>query len=234
MTTNLITFGAGSENYKEAGLRLCKQAKNINLFSRILFFDDNYLKNDEEFWKRHSEFIENNKKGYGYWLWKPYIIKKTIDSLNDGDILMYLDSGCEINTQKRNEMIKYFNIVKTEYIISSFTYIEKYWAKMDLIKHLNVNVPEYLDTPQRQAGALLLYVCPKIRSLVNEWYETACNYNLIDDSPSIEINVPGFGEHRHDQSIFSLLTKKYNIKNKLYIEEIVEYIRNRTGIPRFR
>ena len=49
------------------------------------------VKKDEIFWENHSSFIENNKKGYGYWLWKPYIIKKTLEKMKKGDILLYLD-----------------------------------------------------------------------------------------------------------------------------------------------
>ena len=209
MSINFITFGGGNSNYLEAGSRLCNQATKINLFNKITFFTDTFLQNDTEFWERHSNFVIKNKKGYGYWLWKPYLIKKTIETLNDGDILLYLDSGCEINSNKRNEMINYFGMVKTNYIITSFTFTEKNWNKMDLILHLNANSSEFIETPQRQAGAQLLYVCDKTRRLVNEWYETACNYHLIDDSPSIAKNCDGFREHRHDQSIFSLLTKKY-------------------------
>ena len=233
MSINFITFGGGNSHYLEAVSRLCNQATKINLFNKITFFTDTFLQNDTEFWERHSNFVIKNKKGYGYWLWKPYLIKKTIETLNDGDILLYLDSGCEINSNKRNEMINYFGMVKTNYIITSFTFTEKNWNKMDLILHLNANSSEFIETPQRQAGAQLLYVCDKTRRLVNEWYETACNYHLIDDSPSIAKNCDGFREHRHDQSIFSLLTKKYNIKNTLNIESIVEVIRNRSGHAKY-
>ena len=131
-------------------------------------------------------------------------------------------------------MINYINnIINNEYIITSFTFTEKNWNKMDLILYLNANSSEIIETPQRQAGAILLYVCDKTRKLVNEWYNTACNYNLIDDSLSISKNYDGFKEHRHDQAIFSLLTKKYNIKNTYNIESIIEYVRNITGKANF-
>ena len=35
------------------------------------------------------------------------------------------------------------------------------------------------------------------------------DYSMIDDSPSIENNITNFKVHRHDQSIFSILRKKY-------------------------
>ena len=41
--------------------------------------------------------ITKNPRGYGYWLWKSYIIKKTIEKMSDDDILLYLDCGYEID-----------------------------------------------------------------------------------------------------------------------------------------
>ena len=42
----------------------------------------------------------------------------------------------------------------------------------------------------------------------------SCIYHLLDDSKSVNPNYPGFNEHRHDQSIFSLLTKKHGLFSK--------------------
>ena len=40
---------------------------------------------------------------------------------------------------------------------------------------------------------------------------TAENYRFVDDSPSRVPNAPSFKEHRHDQSILSLLLKQANV-----------------------
>jgi len=66
------------------------------MFNKIISYNDKDLNNDEEFWKKHGNFIENNKRGNGYWIWKPYIIMKNLDLMNDNDILLYLDCGCEV------------------------------------------------------------------------------------------------------------------------------------------
>jgi hypothetical protein len=53
---------------------------------------------------------------------------------------------------------------------------------------------------------------PNTIDLVKEWQQICSedNYHYIDDSPSVKPNHNIFKEHRHDQSIFSLLVKKYN------------------------
>ena len=66
----------------------------------------------------------------------------------------------------------------------------------------------------------------------NIWYEICCDYHMIDDSLSIHKELESFIEHRHDQSVFSLLSKKYNIFNTGLDEKCIKYIRNRTGISK--
>lgn len=206
-----ITFG--SESYVGAGSRLLRQANESRLFDSITLYNENFLKNDIDFWERHKVFIENNKRGYGYWIWKPYIIKKTMEQMKDGDFLLYLDNGSEIgkfNLEQSNSM---FFIAKRDLILATTTHHEKDWCKRDLLIELDMIHDKYLhNSPQRQAGEILIYVCNETRDLVNKWYDLSCNYHLLDDSPSyLDKEFDCFKEHRHDQSIFSLLTKKYEI-----------------------
>jgi hypothetical protein len=222
-----ITF-SGGEKYYGAGKRLFHQAKNLNLFDELILYTDNYLKSDLNFWDMHSNFVTNNARGYGYWLWKPYIIKKTMETMTNGDVLMYLDAGCEIDIKKKIMIDEYLKLVKTENIIGTVTQIEKQWNKMDLIKKIDVE-PFHLSTCQHQAGAILFVVNNETIKLVNDWYELACDYHNIDDSPSIEPNIRHFKEHRHDQSVFSLLTKKHNLFSTYSLYNCIEYVRNRTG-----
>ena len=223
-----ITFGSHGE-YIEAAERLIQQANNLNVFSETIVYTADDLKKDKAFWNKHGTFVNENKRGYGYWLWKPYIIKKQMETMKNNDILLYLDCGCEIDYKHRTKLIEYFNIVKDDKIIGTKTMIEKNWNKMDLIIKLNMKKDNYLNTPQHQAGAILFLVCDETRNLVNEWYELGSIYSNIDDSESKIQNLPGFIEHRHDQSIFSLLTKKYQLFSMRSLDEAVHYSRNRTG-----
>lgn len=233
MSIKFITFGS-HDNYIDAGNRIIQQAKELNIFTETILYTPDYLKNDTVCWNMHSEFIKKNKRGYGYWLWKPFIIKKTMEKMNDGDILLYLDSGVELNCNRKNNLLKYINLVKTDKLIGSCTAIEKYWNKMDLIAKLDMNKPEYLNTPQRQGGLNLFCVCKEIRALVNEWYDLCCDYHNIDDTPSKLPNLDGFREHRHDQSVFSLLVKKYNLGGKYGINDAIYNLRNRSGISKLK
>jgi len=227
-----ITFGGGSDDYIKAGQRLKSQADGLKLFDQSILYTDVDLKNDKLFWDRHGQFVELNKRGYGYWLWKPYIIKKQMDQMKDGDILLYLDSGCEIDIRYRDTMIRHFETVRRDLIIGLSTiFKEKQWTKMDLMVAMDAMDSKYMDTLQRQGGIIMLYVCDRTRQLVDQWYGLAGDYHLIDDSSSIQKNDPIFIEHRHDQSIFSILTKKYDLySNNNLTEPLIRSKRNRSGV----
>jgi hypothetical protein len=70
---------------------------------------------------------------------------------------------------------------------------------------------EIMNSEQHQATMIMIKKNNTTTDFVNDWYNCSQIYHLIDDSPSISANYPGFVEHRHDQSIFSLLlkSKKY-------------------------
>ena len=179
-----ITFGAGDKNYIDAAKRLVKQVKSTGYFDNIKLFTDKELIEDNNFWKKHKLFITKNKRGFGYWIWKPYIIKKTLESMKEGDILMYLDCGCEVGGEKKLKIPDFFEYVKKDKIIGSIARLEKKWCKYDLIDYMNVHKDKIVNTNQRQAGASMYLVCSETINLVNKWYEICCNYHLIDDSVS--------------------------------------------------
>jgi hypothetical protein len=210
-----FTFAGGHQKYIESSEKIFNNIKNTNLFDKQTYFKEDFLKNDDNFWKKHEKFIKNNQRGYGLWLWKPYLIKKMFDRMNNGDIVFYLDSGCELGNI--DHIKKCLSIIKTDLIIGTEVLHErkeKHWTKKDLFIKLNLLDDKYTETTQRQAGTNMFLINDTTRKLVNEWYELSCEYHNIDNSPSKNENFPGFKEHRHDQSIFSLLTKKYNIYSK--------------------
>ena len=159
-----ITFGAGGPNYIDDGKRLIKQAKSTGHFDRTILYTAEDLRNDKEFWNQHSNFISKNKRGYGYWIWKSYIIKKTMEIMKDGDILLYLDCGCEIGGSKQLLIPRFFNDIKKDKIIGTNTCIEKGWCKMDLLLHFDIQDSNSIHTKQHQAGAIMFYINEKQNS----------------------------------------------------------------------
>ena len=203
----LITFAAGNEKYFE----MAKNLKNSAPEYETTIYTESFLMQQEDFWTKHKEFITNNQRGYGYWLWKPFLIQQVMKTMQNDEILFYCDSDFILKKDK-TFLEKLKKDVKNNKIISSSTKEkEKSWNKTDTINRLGVTINE--EDIQVQAGTLLIYVCEETRKFIDEWYSICCekDYHYIDNSVSITPNHVSFKEHRHDQSIFSLLLKKHNI-----------------------
>ena len=68
------------------------------------------------------------------------------------------------------------------------------------------------ETPQYMAGCFFIKKSKNSISFINEWLDIFYQrFDLVDDTESKLKNLNGFIENRHDQSVFSLLCKKYNL-----------------------
>lgn len=212
MTNKKYFLSFGNRDYYTALDRIKAQAKQFNIFDFIFIFNDKELENFENFWKTHQYFILENPKGHGYWLWKPFLVLKTLEKMDENDILVYADAGCNLNIHGKERLGEYFVIAEeSKFGILSFQMggnLEKSWTKMDLIKFLDCSQQE-LNSGQLIATAFVLRKCFHSVELVRKWFETSCLYHYLDDSKSKSQNDVSFHEHRHDQSIFSILRKKY-------------------------
>jgi hypothetical protein len=165
-----------------------------------------------------NEFFEKNKhilvqpRGAGYWLWKPYFIYKTLLNMQDGDLLVYSDSGSyyEKHITPLVDLIK-----KEERGVLSFELhglFEKTYTKRDTFILMGLDDEIYSESSQREATYIWLIKNEFTVSLIKEFLEYAQDERIITDLPSESKNHNDFKDHRHDQSIWSLLCKKYNIE----------------------
>ena len=219
MSLYFATFGNGI--FSNSRERISREALTFNIFKKIFQYSDV----DEEYKNIHKNFFEKNKKGYGYWISKSKIILQTLKNIEENDILLYCDSGCVLNIEGKPRLLQYFEIVKNHPTgivcfqlkdllkTGEIMHPEKRWNKRDTIESILGNNPSdtILNTSQCEAGMIFIKKCDLSMKIIEEWYEFCQNYHLIDDSPSIKTNDLIFQEHRHDQSVFSLLAKKYDV-----------------------
>ena len=80
------------------------------------------------------------------------------------------------------------------------------WCKGDVLAHFG-GPPD--DPGQMWAGAQIMVNTETNRAFITEWLYlmTRDGYHFVTDAPSRIPNQPDFREHRHDQSVFSLLSK---------------------------
>lgn len=192
----------------------------LNISSK-LYFDEIINVGPEDI---EEEFIKENKeifdyaRGYGYWIWKPYFIKRVLNYINEGDILFYVDSGNELI----NNPQPLFNLFQNQDVILfknrdgnpiGEIWINSMWTKADCFNLMECNDEVYKKGIQVDGSYILLKKTLFTTQLIDEYLKYSCNKNIITDIPNITgNNEPDFRDHRHDQSILSLLAIKHNIK----------------------
>jgi len=210
--------------------RISSQANECNVYDKIIAATE--LNLDADFRNKFAAWLRPKTRGFGYWSWKPQIILQTLQTMEDGDILQYTDAGCHLNPQGRTRLLEYFNLANTTSngIIAfqnkipeaPFLYDgrclpvwpDKDWTKGDLLDHFQVrNRPDIIDTPGVTGTIIFIQKNKFTVDFITKWLNVIkLDFSLIDDTPSKSTNTDSFIEHRHDQSIFSLLCKLNNIE----------------------
>lgn len=206
---NKVTVVNYSDEFYTSAQKInVKTALNIGLVKKVISFSHKDI--DEEFYLKNKEILEQ-KRGGGYWLWKPYFIKKALLELKENEILFYCDSGSKF-VNSVDLLIENF---EEEFDIIPFElqFIEKHWTKRDCFQLADCDTKEFTDSKQILGGFSFWKKTDFTISFVEEWLNLAQDPRAltdIDNQLGLS-NYDGFVEHRHDQSIFSLLIKKYNI-----------------------
>lgn len=220
-----LTFGAGSFPLRRAAKRISRSAKSSGIFNECWAYTDKNLQKDyTDFWQTHSDFILENPKGFGHWLWKPFLIREKLRALPKGSGLFYLDAGCHLNFENQ-ESFKRFNdyleLAKVNKFLSMQTFdgefnladlSEKAWSRKvvtDSFKLSNSN----LQSGQIQAGILFIIQNEDNLNTLSLWLEkcTQNNYEFLRDSEVNEVNYSNFISHRHDQAVFSAIAKTHGL-----------------------
>jgi hypothetical protein len=210
MRWKAFTFGQGGD-WEAAASRLKIELADTDCFDEVLCFNLSDALIEFKELEIHREFLLSNERGFGYWLWKPLLMHSLVARYPSHGIA-YFDAGCEL---KNNfvSMIRFRSYLKIAerkgLLIFKLKHLENLWSKADLIYYL---LPSEFNNPKNQASASVIFCGGKSgRQVINQWAQIACanDYNFITDSASIIENLPNFIEHRHDQSILSLLSKKY-------------------------
>lgn len=177
-------------------------------------------------------------RGAGYWLWKPWLIHKTLQEHAPGDIVVYVDAG---STLRKSPEWKHLFELMNSYDTLCFQYAEtapefarwgnactkiKYWTKKSALIYLD---NYFHDTGYREnckvMGGLLFMKNPD-NSLLREWLDLSLNHpELITDPTEEEMQdqEPGFAYHKHEQSIITALA--YYDKTVCMLPETFEQYR---------
>jgi hypothetical protein len=208
---HLVSYANGNEVYYQNQNAQCFSGinKGIDVFH---LWRLNHL--DAEFRAKNKKILEQ-KRGAGYWVWKPYIILKTMEKANEGDVIIYLDAGLMVNMDNPNAIVNLLKEMeeshKEVFIFSSEFNpngdIHRHYTKRDLLIYFGVDNENYRDSRCCAGTGFLAFKNSKrSREFIQKWLDLCENEQLVTDLPSINPEYPDFRENRHDQSILSLLS----------------------------
>lgn len=160
---------------------------------------------------QENKHILNQSRGGGYWLWKPYLICKKLLEINDNDYLFYSDSGAFF-LKSVDILIKELDMHNQDIMAFETPFIESQWTKKELFSEMGCAGSRFSETNQVMASFWLIKKSTFSVNFFKDWLDYSCNEENITDTLDDNIRQSSdFLEHRHDQSISSLLYKRYKL-----------------------
>lgn len=207
----IIAINYANEGFQKAQKLNLKTALNWGADKTIGYTPKDM---DTEFAEKNKDIL-SAKKGNGYYLWKPYFLNKAYKELRDGDYLIYTDAG-SIYVNRIQYLIDCMEQEQVDLMTFSLENdkLERRYTKRDALVLMGCDTSEYTDTPQSIGGYVVLKKSPFVEKFLAEDLAYAQDRRIIteeDNTQGLE-NYPDFVVHRHDQSVWSLMVKKYGLK----------------------
>lgn len=208
----LISFG--NEKYYKSLDLLEKTSIEVGKVDQFVRYTQDWLKTTE-FYKK-NQFILLRPRGAGYWIWKPFIILETFNSLQEGDTVMYSDAGLSVidNLNPLYEMTQKTSDNEIMLFQVPGGHLVRTWTKRDAYVLTDCDEERYYNHPILN-GALSLWVKgDKAINFLTAWQRYLRDPRIVTDDPNMcgRADISGFKEHRHDQSVLSLMGIKNNLK----------------------
>lgn len=135
--------------------------------------------------------------------------------MEENDYLFYVDSGAAILHSVKNLISVMEKNEDDIMVFEVYGKTEREYTKRDVFKYFNYETAECLNSNQIMSGFILIKKNEKTVKIFDEYEKASQFTNLLLDGDNMlteEHDYPEFKEHRHDQSILSVLLKKHGIK----------------------
>ncbi|MDJ0523012.1 MAG: hypothetical protein QNJ90_13160 [Planctomycetota bacterium] len=170
------------------------------------------------FYAAHRDVLDR-PRGAGYWAWKPYIIRQALEDAREGDHVVYWDVGRgredarETGNRFRRSirpLVRWCDrqgggALPGVWIPQSGA--NGMWTKRDCFARMGCDEPRYWEAPQVSASFSIWRRDARSLAFVDRWLACVCDPQLVTDDPNTcgLPDLPGFVDHRHDQSILTNL-----------------------------
>jgi len=205
-----ITFSGGQYDATTK-----KIVENAPLFGadKVVVYDDVWLLEQKEFCERNKWVFEHHhKRGFGWYIWKPFVIIHALEQAEDGDIVLFTDADC----YPIADLSPLYEICQKDGIMlfSAAAYNNRQFCKRDCFIAMDQDEPKYHDA---QAGVARFMLFQKgswlAHQFLSEWLTYSVNKHCNTFDPSVLApELDGFIEHRCEQAIMTNLAHKYGCR----------------------
>lgn len=207
MKIHLISYG--DDNYTAQRENFKNSAVDSEFFDEIDVFGTKDLGN--QFSTQFKDVLQLVRGG-GYWIWKPYLIKKAMDKIEENDILIYCDAGCTVNSGGKERFNQYIEqLISSETGIISFQLDFKayLYTKQEVFDYFNAT-DDIVNADLVCAGIVLYKKCAHAVMVIDKWLKAVYDDPwLFTDKLSAIPRHKQFIENRHDQSVYSIIINTY-------------------------
>lgn len=109
---------------------------------------------DSAYREAHKDIFDQ-KRGAGYWLWKPYVILDALESLQWNDYLMYVDAGVLYYSSMRPLAEQLERDGQDIYFSAGF-WRNEYWTKRDTYVLLDCDDESFYSAHRVAAGYMMI------------------------------------------------------------------------------
>jgi len=200
----------GDDAYARNRARLAREAASYaGVFDHVVAWDRSSL---APAWAAAHRAVLAARRGGGYWVWKPHLLLRLLDErMADGDVLLYADAGCTLVADPSPYLAL---AAQHGLVLFRSAHPVLAWTKGFAFAAAGEDMANYETAGQVVGGVIALQKRPWVRALLREWERlmTADPRVVNDDNTSALVaNHPSFREHRHDQSVLTLLAYKHGV-----------------------
>jgi hypothetical protein len=213
-----VHISFANEKYFKSLELLGKTSIEIGKSDEFIGYKPEDLKLDN-FWAK-NQFILSRPRGAGYWIWKPFLILKTFEKLEEGDVVLYSDAGLKVI----DNLIPLYEVAqrcpnngKVMFKLPAVDvprHIAKTWTKRDCFVLMNADEPKFWNANMSNGAVSLWVKNENTESFLREWLRYLRDPRIVTDDINMcgKPNMIEFKDHRHDQSVLSILAIKYGFE----------------------
>jgi len=212
-----ISFG--DEQYRRS-LDLLRDTTLANGSDEFVDYTQTWLYSTEFYnASRTNKYILNQSRGAGYWMWKPFIILEAFKTLEDDDVVLYSDAGLKVI----GNLDPLYKVAQSDSndgkilfklpAVGVDAHLAKTWTKRDCFVLMGCNEDKYWNANMSNGAVSLWRKTDENIEFLKEWLKWVRNPQIVTDSGNLHgVNDISFRDHRHDQSVLTILATKYSFE----------------------